>query len=142
MVSETNLHRRAFWIQFARELPALAARTERGNESTRWLSVGHRPLILAHYISANAAGLFVRGARGIKTGHIREFLFPYREFLAAALAQPGIKLGERFLLVSRLRIDMRERANWPRAIDWFGEYSPVYERALAELQKRIRENSF
>ena len=28
---------------------------------------------------------------------------------------------------------MLDGANWPRAIDWFAERSPVYEQALAAL---------
>ncbi|WP_157018994.1 hypothetical protein [Mesorhizobium xinjiangense] len=135
MVSDLNRHRRAFWAQFASEQPALAARMERGSESTRWLAVGNRPLILAHYISANAVGLFVRGDRGTRTGHIREFLFPHHDLLAAALGQPDIRLGDQFLLVSRLRTDMHDKANWPNAIDWLAGNSPIYERALRDLQR-------
>jgi hypothetical protein len=136
MVSELTLHRRAFWTFFAEQLPQLNARTVRGNESTRWLAVGPTPLIAALYISGGAVGLFVRGARGAKTGHVREFLFPHREFLVRELGQPDLRLGHNFLLVSRLRADMQDEANWPRATAWFAEHSPVYERALEALQKR------
>ena len=62
MVADITLHRRAFWVFFGEQLPELAARTVRGNETTRWLPVGPVPLVAAHYISAGAAGLFVRGA--------------------------------------------------------------------------------
>lgn len=136
MVSELNLHRRAFWAFFAERLPALNARTERGNETTRWLPVGPMPLIVAHYISAHATGLFVRGPRGMKTWRVREFFFPHRDFLMQALRQPELRLGENFLLVSRLRADMQDRANWPHAIEWLAEHSPVYEAALEALQRQ------
>lgn len=136
MVSELTTHRRAFWAFFADELPHLAARTKRGNETTRWLAVGPLPLILAHYISADAVGLFVRGARGTHIGHVRELLFPHRAFLAEQLRQPTLKLGTSFLLVSRLRLDTGDRANWPQAIAWFARNSPVYEEALLALQRR------
>jgi hypothetical protein len=29
-----------------------------------------------------------------------------------------------------------DEANWPSAIAWFAEQSPLYERALAALQRR------
>ena len=135
MVSDLNLHRRAFWAFFAERLPELNARTERGNESSRWLAVGVMPLIAVHYVSAQSVGIFVRGARGTRIGHIREYLFPHREFLAGALGGQGLRLGENFLLGDRLKGHMLDVANWPRAIDWFAERSPVYERALGALQR-------
>ena len=76
------LHRRAFWAYFAERMPALFARTERGNEHSRWLTVGHMPLIAALYLTNRSVGLFVRGPRRTRIGHVREFLFPYREVLA------------------------------------------------------------
>jgi hypothetical protein len=136
MVSDLNLHRRVFWSFFADQLPDLYARTERGNESTRWLAVGPVPLIVAHYISGDAVGIFVRGARGTKTGHVREFLFPHRTFLMQALQRPELRLSYNFLLVSRLRADMRDEANWPRATAWFADNSPAYQSALVDLQRR------
>ena len=136
MVSDLNLHRRAFWAFFAERLPELNARTARGNESSRWLAVGVMPLIAVHYISGESVGIFVRGARGTRIGHVREHLFPHREFLAKALGRERLRLGENFLLGDRLQGDMLDSANWPSAIDWFAERSPVYERALKGLQGR------
>jgi hypothetical protein len=136
MISDLTLHRRAFWAFFCGRLPALYARTERGNETTRWLAVGGMPLIVAHYIAGRGVGIFVRGARGTRTGHVREYLFPHRDFLAEALGRPDLRLGSTFLLNDRLRIDTFDRANWGRALDWFAERSPLYERALAKLQQR------
>ena len=121
---------------FAEELPALNARMERGNESSRWLEVGPRPLIAVHYIAGGGVGLFVRGARGTRSGLVREHLFPHREFLSAALDRPVTRLPENFLLGHSLRGDMMDRTNWPSAIAWFAEQSPIYESALAALQKR------
>jgi len=135
MVSDLNLHRRAFWDFFAGRLPELSARTERGNESSRWLAVGVMPLIEVHYVSAKSVGIFVRGARGTKIGHVREYLFPHREFLAKALDRQDLRLGENFLLGDRLRGDMQDKANWPHAVEWFAERSPVYEQALESLQR-------
>lgn len=136
MVSEITAHRRAFWAFLAEELPALDARMTRGNEHSRWLAVGPMPLIAVHYVANGGVGLFVRGARGTRSGLVREYLFPHREFLATALARPNLRLRENFLLGSSLRTDMLDRANWPQAVAWLKERSPVYEQALAELQRR------
>jgi hypothetical protein len=136
MVSDLHLHRRAFWTFFAEALPGLNARTSRGNETTRWLAVGPRPLIVAHYIAATNVGIFVRGARGTRIGHVRELLFPYRGLLAEALTEPGLRLGETFLLNTRLRLPTEDKATWPRAMAWFAHQSPLYEAALAALQVR------
>jgi hypothetical protein len=85
MVSEITAHRRAFFAFLAKELPALNARMEHGNEHSRWLAVGPMPLIAVHYVANGGVGLFKRGARRTRSGLIREYLFPHREFLAAAL---------------------------------------------------------
>jgi hypothetical protein len=136
MISDLYRHRRAFWACFAGQAPELHARTEYATEHSRWLAVGPRPLIVAHYIANGSAGIFVRGARGVRTAIIREFLFPHREFLAQALGRPDMKLGTYFPLSGGVRADMQDEANWPRAIAWFVDQSPVYERALEALQRR------
>jgi hypothetical protein len=133
VVSEITLQRRAFWACFAERLPELAARMARGNETSRWLAVGPFPLIAAHYVGAGAVGIFVRGARGTRIGHVREMLFPRREFITLHLG-PNVKLGTQFLLESRLRLPMNDRKNWPRAADWLAERSPRYEALLAAVQ--------
>ncbi len=140
MVSELTAHRRAFWTCFAERQPQLFERTERGNETTRWLAVGPLPLVAAHYIAARGVGVFVRGARATKIGHVRDFLFPLRQALAAALGPEAPRLGTTFLLETRLRIDMGDRANWPHAIDWLGEKSRLYEAALTAVRDRAPGN--
>ncbi len=132
MVAEITVHRRAFWALFAERHPRLDARTERGNETTRWLSVGPIPFVVAHYIGAGAVGIFVRGARGTRIGHVRELLFPRRHELAARLGRSDLRLGTTFLLDTRLRIDMGDRENWAEAADWLADRSTVYEAALSE----------
>lgn len=136
MVSDLNLHRRAFWAFLAETLPDLNARTVRGNETTRWLAVGPKPLLVAHYIAATNVGIFVRGARGTRIGHIRELLFPYRGLFAEALGEPDLRLGETFLLNTRLKLPTADKASWPKAMEWFANQSPLYESALRTLQRR------
>lgn len=136
MVSDITWHRRAFWQFFAERLPELSARMVRGNEHSRWLAVGHRPLIVAHYVANGGVGLFVRGPARERIGHVRDYLLPHRRFLAGRLGKPDLRLGSTFLLPESLRIDMAARGNWPCATDWFARRSPVYEATLAGLQLR------
>jgi hypothetical protein len=130
MISELNQHRRDFWAHFAGAEPSLYARTTRGNEHSRWLAVGAGGLIVALYLTNRSVGVFVRGERGSHIGHVRERLFSYRERLAQALRQPDIKLGDRFLLNTGLRLDMHDHANWPRASNWLAINAPFYQAAL------------
>ena len=141
MVSELNQHRRDFWHFFAARLPALHGRMMRGNEHSRWLAVGHRPLVIAHYVANGGVGLFIRGPSRERTWQTREYVFPHREFLAKRLDQPNLRLGNRFLLTRSLRLDMTERANWTQATIWFAENSPFYETIFAELQAPTRDTS-
>lgn len=133
MVSELNQHRRAFWRHFADAQPALHAATVRGNEHSRWLPVGAGGVIVALYLTNGSVGVFVRGERGSRIGHVRERLFPRRESLAWALGQPDIKLGSRFLLNTSLRLDMHDRAIWPQAADWLAATAPLYQSALRDI---------
>lgn len=136
MVSELTQHRRDFWRHFAERLPDLHRRTVRGNEHSRWLVVGHRPLVIAHYVANRGVGLFVRGLSGEKTWQVRDYLFPHRAFLAARFTEPGLKLGTMFLMPRSVRLNMTDRATWPAATEWFGRQSPFYEAVFAELQLR------
>jgi len=136
MISDITSHRRAFWRCFDESLPALAARTVRGNETSRWLSVGARPLIVAHFIASGSVGLFVRGVARERIGHVREYLFPHRKFIAASLGKPNLRLGNTFLVPDIFRLAMDDRDNWPAAISWFAEHSPRYERVFTALQAR------
>ncbi|GLS29613.1 hypothetical protein SAMN04488498_111121 [Mesorhizobium albiziae] len=137
MVSDITRHRRAFWEFFAEDQPALNARTVRGNESSRWLAVD--AIVVVHYVATGGVGIFVRGARGTRSGLIRQFLFPHREFLVASLGRENLRLAENFLLGFSLRADMAERSNWPRATAWLAEQSSIYERAMAQLQLEARQ---
>ena len=136
MISDQARHRRDVWQAFADRLPDLASRMTRGNEHSRWLAVGPRPLVLAHYVADRGVGLFVRGPRGEPAWRVREVLLPHRRLLSVRLGRPDLRLGNRFLLPHALRIDMHQRANWPAAIDWLADRSSVYAAALAELQIR------
>lgn len=136
MISDLYRHRRAFWQFFAGHAPELHARTEYATEHSRWLAVGPMPLVIALYVANRGVGLFVRGARRTRIGHVREFLFPWRELLASELREPELRLGGSFLLDTRLRADMQERDNWPAAADWLARRTPSYERALAAVQRR------
>jgi hypothetical protein len=134
-ISDLNRLRRSFWAFAAMTEPALFASTVRGNESSRWLPVGPLPLIAVHYFSIRGVGIFVRGARRTKIGHVREFLFPHRRLLSEMLGRSDIRLGESFLLHSRLQCDMTERGNWPAAMRWCAAKSRLYERALRRAQE-------
>ena len=136
MISDLTQHRREFWRYFAARLPALDSRMTRGNEHSRWLAVGHRPLVIAHYVANRSVGLFIRGPARERIGGVREYLFPHRRFLAQRLAKPDLRLGNSFLVPAIHRLDMTDRENWAQATDWFAVHSPIYEAAFTELQDR------
>ena len=137
MVSELYQHRRDFWAHFAANEPVLHGRTTPGNEHSRWLAVGTGSgLVVALYLTNRSVGDFVRGERGSRIGHVRERLFAHRDELASALEQPKLKLGERFLLNTSLKLDMNNRRNWDRAGEWLAVEAPRYEAALLDLLLR------
>jgi hypothetical protein len=130
MATPENEHRRLFWLAFERELPGLAAQMERGNETSRWLSVTSQPIAISHYISADSVGIFVRAQRGAESKAIKPFLEPKADTLAHELEtdfEPG---WSKELLSKRIELDMSDEAQWPTAIAWFAEWSPKYEAAL------------
>lgn len=133
-MSDLNRLRRSFWAVATTVEPAFFARMEYGNESSRWLAVGPLPFVVAHYFSTRGVGVFVRGPRRTRIGHVREFLFPHRHLLSKALGRHDIRLGESFLLHDRLRCDMTARPNWPKAAGWLAAKSWLYEEALCRVQ--------
>ena len=84
MISAQTQHRRDFWQAFGDGLPELSARMVRGNEHSRWLTVGHRPLVIAHYVANGSVGLFV--SLGIRNASSAigwaSLLLPFFTFLA------------------------------------------------------------
>lgn len=134
IVSEITQHRHDFWRFFAERRPEFSGRLVRGNETSRWLVVGPRPLVVALYKGAGGVGIFVRGPSRERIGHARNYLFPYRHALAERLGRPGLKLGTAFLLHEGFRLLMHDRANWAQAADWLATRSPDYEAALIAVQ--------
>ncbi|TBB32456.1 hypothetical protein [Rhizobium ruizarguesonis] len=101
---------------------------ERGNETSRWLSVTSQPITIAHYLSANSVGIFVRAQRGAEIKAI--FLRPRADRLSQELDTP-FELGwSTELLSKRIMLNMADESNWQAAIAWFAEWSPKYEMAL------------
>lgn len=139
MISDLYRQRRAFWALFAATAPGLWARTVYGSEHTRWLSVGHRPLVIALFVANRGVGLFVRGPAREPVADTKQYLAPHRHFLAERLGNSGLKLGSMFLVPRSIRTDMTDRDNWPAAIDWFGDNTPVYERVFTDLQSQPQE---
>jgi hypothetical protein len=133
MITTENEHRRRFWQFFLRELPNLGCRMERGNETSRWLSVTSQPIAIAHYLSSDSVGIFVRAQRGAEIRAIKPFLAPRADSLARELDTDFEPKWSNELLSKRSMLDMSDETNWPRAIIWFAEWSPRYEAALQRL---------
>lgn len=125
--------RRSFFEALAQRLPELGRRLERGNESSRWLSVTSRPIIVAHYLSADSVGIFVRAERGAGIQSVKPFLQPRAAWLAQQLETEFERKNSKELLWRRIMLDMADKTNWPMAIAWFAEWSPKYEAALKRL---------
>ena len=103
---------------------------ERGNETSRWLSVTSQPIAIAHYLSADSAGIFVRAQRGAEVKAIKPLLAPRAELLARELETEFEPRWSNELLTKRIELEMSESSNWPAAITWFAQWSPRYEAAL------------
>lgn len=103
---------------------------ERGNETSRWLSVTSQPIVIAHYLSSHSVGIFVRAQRGAEVKAIKPFLAPRAERLARELETEFEPKWSNELLSKRIDLDMSESSNWTAALAWFKEWSPRYEVAL------------
>jgi hypothetical protein len=130
MVTPENQRRRDFWRFFMQELTDLGARMERGNETSRWLSVTSQPIAIAHYLSADSVGIFVRAQRAAEVKTIKPFLAPRAEGLARELKTEFEPKWSNELLSKRIELDMSDSSNWPAAVAWLAEWSPRYEAAL------------
>jgi hypothetical protein len=134
MVTSRIQHYRTFWQYLARELPELGERLERGNESSRWLSVTSQPITISHYLASDSVGIFVRAQRGANIASIMPFLQSQADRLASALETDFHLKGSNELLWRRMMLDMSDEGNWPLATTWLAEWSPRYEAALRRRQ--------
>lgn len=128
--------RRDFWQAYLERYPEdrnLAFGTYAPRESYAipfvWFPVD-AALNVSIFLAQESVGIFVRGPRGGDPEEVAERLAPLADTLAADL---GASVGPSALghfLVRQHKTDMKDRANWPAAIDWLHERAHTYLRIL------------
>ncbi len=131
-VSEVGQFRRDYWAAYAEQHPEDVGLGVPSSTSNWWVSHGTGQLIISLYVSVNGVGAFVRGRRGSTVEETRELIQPNAPAICERL---GVELiSKNYDLLHRpLYLDMRDRSNWPEAIDWMHETAHQYRAALTEL---------
>lgn len=134
-IGETAELRRAFWAAYRERFPDDIAFGVPVGGSNWWWLLGESGVLISIYFGVKRVGLFVRGRSGSELSEINARLAPHQGALEARL---GVALGDPggdTLLIQRNDLDMRDRANWPAAMDWLHEKARAYAMALTEILK-------
>ena len=117
-----------FWTHFCSRHPAYGSPSA---ASSRTVALPGTEAVLVQYYAKETAGVFVRQPRGGTIDDVATSLAPHMDQLAAEL---GPDRDGTFLLVSSLRVDTRDPANWDRISDWLDDRTRAYRAAFARLE--------
>lgn len=131
--SEVVQKRKTFWTHMVDRFPSEAERGPAGAASTRQRSLDPLGAVIVQYLAKESVGLFVRPPRGGTFASLVEKLAPYRAVVEARLGTQLENEFENWLLLSNLKIDTDDRANWDRMADWLHQEADRYEAVLREL---------
>ena len=116
-LSEIGRFRKEFWTAYAERYPDDGFSP--GAASSVWYETPDPEMLLSLYLAQGSVGIFMRGKRGIEAEKVADRVERYKGILQNRF---DIELGARTSWgthrISDLQIDARDRANWPRMIDW------------------------
>jgi hypothetical protein len=90
-------------------------------------------LVLSIYFAVNSVGVFLRGPRGTTPSEIAAVFNPKAEKFRELVGGEMKDATESDHPACYKRMNMRDRKNWPEAIDWLKQKSDLWLAAVDEL---------
>ena len=128
-LSESGQFRREFWQHYTNRYPDDGVRVGYAGSNV-WHPVIDTSILLSQYVAVFGVGVYLRSGWNESS----EQVFPIVENYAEALQHElEVELGnssDGWWALKTLRIDSRDRANWPQMVDWLHENLVAYRRVL------------
>ncbi len=128
-LSESGQFRREFWQHYTNRHPDDGVRVGYAGSNV-WHPVIDTSILLSQYVAVFGVGVYLRSGWNESS----EQVFPIVENYAEALQHElEVELGnssDGWWALKTLRIDSRDRANWPQMVDWLHENLVAYRRVL------------
>ena len=128
-LSESGQFRREFWQRYTDQYPNDGVRAGYAGSNV-WHPIADSGILISQYVAAFSVGIYLRSGWNVSN----EEGFPHLESYAEALHNElEVELGEPsggWWALKTLRIDSKDRANWPQMVDWLHENLVAYQRVL------------
>ena len=143
-LSEIGRFRKDFWTAYSERYPNDGISPTAA--SSVWFETIDTEMLLSLYLAQGSVGIFMRGKRGVDPEKVVDRVERYKVILQNRF---DIALGEQTSWgthrISDLQIDARDRANWPRMIDWLHEaahrFLTVFEDSANGAIRRLLPNT-
>ena len=128
--SELGQFRREFWRHYDQRLGLTASGYA---APARWRFLRDLQLKVSQYIGPDRVGVYVGPEFGGDPQQLLARVVDSEKPLEERVGAPLNRDKPTELLIKRLTIDMRDRANWDRAADWLKTEADRYEAALKDV---------
>jgi hypothetical protein len=122
--------RRAFWHRYTQLYPEIAEQPARGGNSSRWLEMPNRPVIISRYKAAEEVGIFIRGLGGVDAQTRAEVVAPY---VPQMIERLGIEPGMTNAFQTIGPLISEDPSTWDQGIHWMEEQTYRYKEAIEAI---------
>ncbi|MEZ5769477.1 MAG: hypothetical protein R3D80_18760 [Paracoccaceae bacterium] len=131
--SELSTTREAFWQTYLNRHPDASETGVRvSGASNMFMEIIPGKLYLGRYTASATSGVYLRGGQGQDPEGVTRLLAPHREEIERTLAVPFEAEGG-WYAVSSTPHPLRDRTNWPAAVDFLHDRTKAYVALLERL---------
>lgn len=131
-VGEVAQFRRDFWAAYAERFPEDVPNGVPAGGSNWWWRFKDSDLILSIYVSFKEVGIFLRARADADSDEAFAQLEPYKLALEKRLGTDLGKAEDLSQFSERKASDMRDRGNWPAAMDWMHQVAHKFYTSIKE----------
>ena len=125
--------RRAFWEHLIARYPGEADYLPLHDDFARWHHISE-DFQLTLSIGLKSIAVFIRAYNGGAASDVEQILAPHQDELERQFGVPMHHTANKVGFFERRRpIDMTDRANWNRAVDFLWYTSQLYEKTLHDI---------
>ena len=124
-----------FWAAYRQQHPDDGIRDGYAHTNV-WHPVMDRDIVIGQYIAMRSVGIYIRSGWERSKEQVLEkakmIHEPLQRELETTIWEPSN--DDDWMYVNTLEMDTRDRANWPRMIEWLHDHLVKYRRAIATAE--------